>query len=92
MGKYFIEFEPGAVKDIIAIRKSGDKASIKRLEKIIKELSENPFEGVGNPEALKYELSGYWSRRINSKDRMIYKVIEEVVRVIIISSRGHYLK
>lgn len=92
MGKYFIKLEPAAVKDIKAIKKSGDQASIKRLEKIFKELSENPYQGSGNPEALKYELSGYWSRRINSKDRLIYKVIEEIVIVNIISSKGHYIK
>jgi len=92
MGKYLVKLESSAVKEILAIKKSGDKASIIRLEKIIKELSEHPFEGIGKPEALKYELSGYWSRRINSKDRLIYKVFEEKVLVVIISAKGHYLK
>ena len=54
------------------------------------ELIDNPFEGYGNPEALKYECSGYWSRRINAKDRMIYKVEENIVTVTIVSAMGHY--
>lgn len=56
------------------------------------ELSENPFEGIGQPEPLKHELSGYWSRRINQKDRIIYRVDEEIVTVIILSAMGHYGK
>lgn len=92
MGKYLVELEPQVVKEIKAIKKSGDKASIKRLEKIIKELSETPYEGVGKPEALKHELSGYWSRRVNSRDRLVYKVVEEKVWVIVVSAKGHYEK
>ncbi|MCX2491986.1 Txe/YoeB family addiction module toxin [Pedobacter sp. PF22-3] len=46
--------------------------------------------GVGNPERLKFELSGLWSRRINQKDRLIYKIEDEVVTVTIISALGHY--
>ncbi len=54
------------------------------------ELSETPFSGTGNPEALKWELTGYWSRRINQKDRLIYKVAEELVIVYVVSASGHY--
>jgi toxin YoeB len=46
--------------------------------------------GTGNPEALKYELIGFWSRRINQKDRLIYKVEHETVTVYVISAMGHY--
>jgi len=45
---------------------------------------------VGNPEALKYELTGFWSRKINQKDRMIYKVDEDIVTVFVISAMSHY--
>ena len=48
------------------------------------------FTGTGNPEELKYELSGFWSRRINKKDRLIYEVQEEVVTVFVVSAFGHY--
>ena len=48
-----------------------------------------PFVGIGRPEGLKYELSGYWNRRINNKDRIVYRVEENIV--FIVSARGHYL-
>lgn len=56
------------------------------------ELSENPYLGIGNPEALKHELAGFWSRRINQKYRLIYRVREDVVTVFVISATGHYDK
>jgi toxin YoeB len=90
MGKYFVDFEPKAKEEIKAHLKSGNKANIKKLEKILIELTQNPFEGIGNPEPLKYELSGFWSRKINQKDRMIYKVEEDIVTVFVISAMGHY--
>lgn len=90
MGKYIVELAPLAKKELKAHKKSGNKASIKKLETILKELSSTPYEGTGKPEALKHDLSGYWSRRINQKDRLIYKVYEERVTVIIISAMGHY--
>lgn len=70
--------------------KSGNKKSIKSIEKILKELSETPFEGVGNPEPLKHNLTGFWSRRINNKDRIIYSVNENLVLVEVVSAMGHY--
>ncbi|WP_457133250.1 type II toxin-antitoxin system YoeB family toxin [Mucilaginibacter sp. UYNi724] len=45
---------------------------------------------MGNPEQLKYELAGFWSRRINRKDRLIYKVEEDIVMVFVVSAMGHY--
>lgn len=90
MGKYFVDFEDIARKDLKAHYKSGNKATIKKIEKILIELSETPYEGIVNPEALKYEFSGYWSRKINQKDRMIYKVEATIVTVTIVSELGHY--
>ena len=63
---------------------------IKKILKILNELKEHPYTGTGNPEELKYELSGFWSRRINKKDRLIYEVQEEVVTVFVVSAFGHY--
>ena len=54
------------------------------------ELEETPYEGEGQPEALKYELLGFWSRRINLEDRLIYYVEEDIVTVFIVSAIGHY--
>ena len=71
--------------------KAGDKASIKRVERILLELTEHPKVGIGNPEALKHALSGFWSRRINSKDRVIYQIFEEPdFLVVVISALRHY--
>ena len=70
--------------------KSGNQSSIKKIAKILEELTENPFEGVEKPEALKHELSGLWSREINKKDRLLYRVKEEIVTVVVISAMGHY--
>ncbi len=66
------------------------KSVIKKIERILYELSEHPYVGTGNPEQLKYELTGFWSRRINQKDRMIYKVEEDIVTVYVVSAMGHY--
>ncbi len=92
MGKFRIKIEDLALKQLKQHYKSGDKGSIKKLEKILLELSETPFVGVGNPEPLKHSLNGYWSRRINTKDRIIYKVDETVITVFVISAMGHYDK
>lgn len=90
MGKFRIEIKEIAKKHIIQHYKSGDKKSIKNIEKILLELSETPFEGIGNPEPLKYELTGFWSRRINQKDRMVYFLENETVTIYVVSAMGHY--
>ncbi len=77
MGKFRIKVEEIAQKDLAKIYKSGDKSAIVKIEKIVKELENHPTRGIGNPEALKHQLSGFWSRRINKKDRLIYQIFEE---------------
>lgn len=71
MGKYKIIIQPKAQKHLALHKRAGDKASIKKINLILQDLSKHPFKGVGKPEALKHELTGFWSRKINSKDRMI---------------------
>jgi toxin YoeB len=90
MGQFTIKIEELAEIHLKKHLKSGDKASIKKIEKILLELSETPYAGTGNPEPLRYELSGFWSRKINQKDRLIYKVEENIVTVFVISAMGHY--
>ncbi|WP_236979974.1 Txe/YoeB family addiction module toxin [Membranihabitans maritimus] len=90
MGKYFVDVTDEAKKHLSFHHKSGNKSTTKRIKRIIKELSESPYSGIGKPELLKYQYSGYWSRRINKKDRMIYKVSESTVTVLIVSAKGHY--
>ncbi|UKT63233.1 Txe/YoeB family addiction module toxin [Pedobacter mucosus] len=90
MGEYSIVLEKIAEKQIKLHLKSGDKPSIKKITQIFEDLKSNPYSGMGNPEALKYSLSNYWARKINQKDRLIYKVEENIVTVFIISAMGHY--
>ena len=91
MGQFRLEVDRNAKVEFEKIYKSGEKASIKKLEKIILELQEHPTIGTGNPEQLKNTLSGFWSRRINKKDRLIYQIIEEPENlVVVVSALGHY--
>ena len=89
--KFTIIVEELAQEHFQKIKKSGNKASLKKLNKILAELEEHPKTGIGNPEQLKYNLLSLWSRRINSKDRLIYEIIEEPDNlVVIVSALGHY--
>ena len=90
MGKFIVNLTPKALEDLSKHKNSGNKASEKRIKKFLEELKEHPYTGSGKPEALKYELSGYWSREINQKDRMIYSVIDDIVTVEVISAMGLY--
>ena len=90
MGRYFVAFDDTVKEHLIFHKKVGNQATIKRLERILKELHEHPFIGIGKPEALKGDLSGYWSRHVNKKDVMIYEVFEETMTVYISSALGHY--
>ena len=65
-----------------------DRQILKRINKLLKDIQRNPFEGIGKPEALKYELSGCWSRRISEEHRLIYEMND--YSVVIISCRYHY--
>jgi len=90
MGKYIIELSDEAKKDLNFHKKSGNKANLKKISKIFEDLENNPYEGIGNPEQLKHNLFGFWSRRINAKDRIIYSVHENLVLVQVVSAMGHY--
>ena len=87
---YKIHITKEAKEDISALARSGDKKSIEKLKKILFELQNTPSEGIGQPEQLKYGYSGYWSRKINRKDRLIYRIYEETVTVTVVSAKGHY--
>jgi len=65
-----------------------DKKILKKINRLIKEIERNPFEGIGEPEPLKYNWSGYWSRRITIEHRLVYKVLDE--QVLIAQCRYHY--
>jgi len=65
-----------------------DRKTLKRINKLIKDTQRTPFEGIGKPEPLKENLSGFWSRRIDEQDRLVYAVDDE--QITIISCRYHY--
>ena len=67
---------------------SQDKKTLKRINKLIKETKRTPFAGIGKPEALRENLSGFWSRRIDGTNRLVYAVSDE--HLTIISCRYHY--
>ena len=65
-----------------------DKKQLKRTNNLIKDIQRTPFEGIGTPESLKFNLSGFWSRRIDEKHRLVYAVTDEAI--LIASCRYHY--
>ena len=65
-----------------------DRKTLKKINKLIEDICRNGNEGIGKPEALSGNLAGYWSRRINDKDRLIYKIDEN--NVFILACRYHY--
>jgi toxin YoeB len=67
-----------------------DKKLVKRINELIKSCKRTPFEGIGKPEALKGDLQGYWSRRITSEHRLVYKYENE--KFLIAACRYHYGK
>ena len=65
-----------------------NKQIFNKLKKLIQEAAKTPYEGPGNPEPLKYDYSGCWSRRITDEHRLIYKVKEDLIEII--SCKFHY--
>ena len=65
-----------------------DKNTLKRINERIKDMARDPFDGIGKPEALKGNLSGFYSRRINSEHRLVYAVDETTIYII--ACKGHY--
>ncbi len=67
---------------------STDKKVLKKINTLIKDIKRNPFEGIGKPEPLKYELAGCWSRRITNEHRLVYEIADD--KLYIISCKYHY--
>ena len=65
-----------------------DKKTLKRINKLITDVKRSPFEGIGKPEPLKENLSGFWSRRIDDTNRLVYAVDDSAITII--SCRYHY--
>lgn len=79
-----------ALEDIAFWKKSGNKAIHKKIAALIVDIIAHPYTGIGKPEALKYELSGSWSRRITKIDRLVYSVNIENNTIEIETLKGHY--
>ncbi|PCI98234.1 MAG: Txe/YoeB family addiction module toxin [Flavobacteriales bacterium] len=88
--KYKLEFSNIAIEDIKKHKKSGDKSTLKKIEKLLNELMEHPMTGTGQPEMLKHNLQGLYSRRINKKHRLVYSIKEEIITVYVLSAYSHY--
>jgi toxin YoeB len=82
-----ITFSKNAWEDYISWQKEDTKIT-KKINSLIKEIMRTPYEGNGKPEPLKFELSGYWSRRIDREHRLVYQV--EHNEILIFSCRYHY--
>ena len=87
---YALDFSPKALMDVQFYKKLGDKGVIRKIDTLLAELEQHPLTGTGRPEALRYELCGFISRRINSEHRLVYRVNEGDKIVEVISMKGHY--
>lgn len=82
-----LSFSPEAWEDIL-FWSENDQKKLKKILALIDEIRKTPFSGTGKPEPLKHNLSGCWSRRIDDKERIIYRADEE--KIIMVACKGHY--
>jgi len=67
-----------------------DKKIVRRINALVKDIQRSPFEGIGKPERLRHDKSGYWSRRIDKEHRILYKVVDDTLHIV--QCRFHYVK
>ncbi|HEV7505438.1 MAG TPA: Txe/YoeB family addiction module toxin [Thermoanaerobaculia bacterium] len=84
-----LTFTPSAWEDYLWFQEH-DRKLLKRINALIKEALRTPFEGIGKPELLKSNLTGYWSRRITDEHRLVYSATK--TELMIIACRFHYVK
>ncbi|MCI4141808.1 MULTISPECIES: Txe/YoeB family addiction module toxin [unclassified Streptomyces] len=82
-----VRFRPTGLEDVLYWQ-AADKKLFRKLIRLIGEIQRDPFTGIGKPEPLKGDLSGYWSRRIDDEHRLVYRATEK--EVVIIKARYHY--
>ena len=80
-------FHKNAFEDYIFFQKN-DKKTVERINKLLKDIARSPFAGIGKPESLKHNLSGFWSRRISNEHRLVYTVKDNSIYVL--QCRYHY--
>ena len=86
---YKIRYTEDAVNDIKRLQKHEPKA-YQKVKRFINELAEHPKTGTGHPEPLKGKPEGRWSREITKKHRLVYRIFEQEILVLVLSSYGHY--
>lgn len=87
---YQVQFTDMALQGIEKLKKSGNKPILRKLKTLLEELTTHPYSGTGQPEQLKYDFAGFWSRRINREHRIVYAVDEKIITVTVISVIGPY--
>jgi len=87
---YVIDFTKSALEDLEKHKKSGDLKILRKIAVLLTELLIHPQTGTGHPELLKNEIKETYSRRINKKHRLVYRIKEETVTVIVLSAFAHY--
>jgi len=88
--RYTLIFTDLSLKDLAFHDKTGNQATLKRIDRILAELETTPFTGIGKPHELSYDFAGRWSRHQNKKDVIVYQVNETEKTVHIYSARYHY--
>lgn len=82
-----IAFHPGAWRDYLYWQEQ-DSKTLARINALIRDCQRDPFHGIGKPEPLKRELSGFWSRRIDDSNRLVYRVAGQQLQIV--ACRYHY--
>ena len=86
---YTVRFNAEAEKDLKLLQKNAPSA-LAKLAKLLDELKEHPRSGTGQCEQLKHYREETWSRRINREHRLVYRIYDDIVEVLVISAYGHY--
>ena len=87
---YKIRFTETADEDVLYWKQSGQKISMAKIQRLLVDIQQHPLTGLGKPEALRFDLSGKYSRRIDSKNRLVYDIDESSMIITVHSLRGHY--
>ena len=85
----FVDWQPRAISELRQWKKDNPKMAERILE-LLRDIQLRPYSGIGKPEALKHDLSGWWSRRIDQANRLVYTVTDDAI--IVMSCKYHYKK
>ena len=83
-----IIFSEKATEELVYWKKAGETTILKKIRQLLESIQLKPFEGIGKPEALKHNLSGFWSRRITQEHRLVYRIEDD--KIIVVQLRFHY--